>query len=59
VDRKQAIAARFDYIPPEETPLKHVRQVHPGDHKRKFQPKIVDALNAVFARFLATFRYSA
>lgn len=57
-DRRQAIAASFDYVPSEEMPLQHVRQVHPGDHKRKLQPRTVEALNAVFARFFATFGYS-
>ena len=58
LERKQAIAAHFDYVPAQELPLEHVRQVHPGDHGRKLQPQTIDALNAVFARFLATFGYS-
>ena len=56
---KQTIAASVSYIPDVENPLIHIRQAHPGDYKHKLQPQTIDALNALFARFLTTFGYVA
>ena len=56
-DLRATIAALHHVIPPQERPEDHTRQVHPGDHRRKLQPKTVDMLNGVLGRFMARFGY--
>jgi hypothetical protein len=57
--RIEAVAAAHDIIPSAEHPHEHIRQAHPGDHKRKLRPETIVALNAVLSRFLKTFGYDA
>jgi len=55
----EAIAAAHDIIPSTERPHQHIRQAHPGDHRRKLRRETIVALNAVLSRFLRTFGYDA
>ncbi len=45
-------------IPNKENPLKHVRQVMPGDHRRKLKPETIQCLNNIFAPILQPLGYS-
>jgi hypothetical protein len=40
------IASRHDLWPVQENPEQHVRQVRPGDYRRKLRPEIIEYLNA-------------
>jgi hypothetical protein len=51
------IVAPHDIFPAADQPYQHVRQVHPGDHKRKLKPETINALNACCEKFLTTFNY--
>jgi len=44
-------------IPRHDRPRHHIRQVHPGDHIRKLQPKTVVILNEILKDFLNRFGY--
>jgi Sulfotransferase domain. len=55
--RIEAIATAHDIIPSAESPDQHIRQAHPGDHRRKLRRETIVALNAVLSRFLKTFQY--
>ena len=57
--RIEAIAVAHDIIPETERPDQHIRQVHPGDYRRKLKPETIVALNAVLRRFFVTFGYEA
>lgn len=52
-----AIAAAHDQTPGEEDVGRHVRQVTPGDHRRKLSPGTIAALNERFAPILQAFGY--
>lgn len=52
------VARRFDILPAEDKPHDHIRQVHPGDHKRKLQPATIEILSQIFQPFLQRFDYS-
>jgi hypothetical protein len=56
-ERRSSMAALYHVIPPTERSHDHTRQVHPGDHKRKLQPKTVYMLNGVLGQFMARFGY--
>jgi hypothetical protein len=51
------IGARHDVIPAEDDPDNHIRQVHPGDARRKLKPATTSVLQAVFKDFMRYFRY--
>lgn len=55
--RLAAIVAPYENIPATERPDQHIRQVHPGDFRRKLKPETIEALNGVLANFMATFGY--
>ena len=57
-DRLTELVAPFDVTCREEKPNAHVRQVEPGDHKRKLQASTIEFLNAVFAGFIRRFGYA-
>jgi hypothetical protein len=42
-----------------EDPTKHVRQVTPGDHKRKLRPETIVRLNEIFAEVLQPLGYES
>jgi len=52
-----AIIAPYEVIPVTERLDRHMRQVHPGDHRRKLNPETVTALNGVLGKFMAAFGY--
>jgi hypothetical protein len=56
-ERLSAIVAPYAEIPVAEQPDQHIRQAHPGDHRRKLKPETIAALNGVLANFLAAFGY--
>jgi hypothetical protein len=58
-ERLSAIIAPYEAIPIAERPDQHVRQAHPGDHRRKLKPATIAALNGVLGKFMATFGYQA
>jgi hypothetical protein len=47
------LVKREDIVPASERPENHVRQVAPGDHRRKLKPETIEELNALFAGPLA------
>ena len=53
----QAIASRYDEIPTAEQSSSHIRQVHPGDHRRKLAPETIEILTKTFEDFLKQFGY--
>jgi hypothetical protein len=50
-------AAAHGAIPNGDEPHAHIRQVHPGDHKRKLRPDTIAVLNASLANLLGAFSY--
>jgi hypothetical protein len=56
-DRIKEFAAAYSTIPKTDEPHAHVRQVHPGDHKRKLRTDTIAVLNASLANLLDTFSY--
>ena len=55
----KAAAANADVIPDAEDQSKHIRQVHPGNHKKKLEKKTIDFLNGYFADFMTEFGYDS
>jgi hypothetical protein len=55
--RIREVAAGHGAIPKGDEPHAHIRQVHPGDHKRKLHPDTIAVLNASLANFLRAFSY--
>jgi sulfotransferase family protein len=53
----QRAVAPFDVFPEEERQDRHVRQVHPGNYKRRLKPETVEKLNEVFREELEFFDY--
>ena len=51
------IARRFDIVPETENENEHIRQVHPGDHKKKLSPQTIQELNILLSDFLNYFDY--
>ncbi|XSG85245.1 MAG: sulfotransferase domain-containing protein [Methylohalobius sp. ZOD2] len=51
------IVSKFDVIPDTESPDKHIRQVHPGNYKKKLQPQTIKKLNNILSPFLEYFDY--
>jgi hypothetical protein len=56
-ERLASIIAPYEAIPVAERPDQHVRQVHPGDYRRKLKPETIAALDGVLDEFMATFGY--
>lgn len=53
------IAAQHDVIPTEEVETQHIRQVHPGNYRKKLQPETIAWLNDFFKDDMAFFGYTA
>jgi hypothetical protein len=51
--------APFDVFPDGERPDQHVRQVHPGNYKKKLKPETIGKLNELFGEELEFFGYPA
>jgi len=58
-ERIREFAAAYSAIPKGDEPHAHIRQVHPGDHKRKLRPDTIAVLNASLASFLGAFSYES
>jgi hypothetical protein len=54
-----AITARHDMWPADERPDQHIRQVRPGDHRRKLQPETIEYLNQNLSDQWRMFGYPA
>jgi len=51
-------AKKFDIFPAAEQQEKHIRQVHPGNHKNKLKKKTIEILNEQLSEFLERYGYS-
>ena len=51
------IAARYDVIPDAESPDQHVRQVHPGNHRKYLSANVIEFLTGYFDPVLRAFGY--
>jgi hypothetical protein len=56
-DRIERMAERLDEMPAAEQPDRHLRQAHPGDHRRKLAPETIAALDRRFAPILDRYGY--
>jgi hypothetical protein len=56
-ERISSIVQPYERIPATEQPSQHVRQVHPGDYRRKLSPQTIAVLNSVLGDFMAKFGY--
>jgi len=56
-DWVDANVARFDVVPQEERPDKHVRRVTPGDFKEKLKPQTIAKLDRAFADIYGKYGY--
>jgi hypothetical protein len=56
-ERRREIAARGDVFPDKENYEEHIRQVHPGNYKKKLEPKTIRALDDILAADMAPFGY--
>lgn len=57
-DIVRTIAARNDVIPESEDETRHVRQVHPGNYKRKLKPETVEQINRLLHDEIRYFGYA-
>lgn len=55
--KQQLIQESLKSRPKKENILNHIRQVTPGDHKRKLQPETIAQLNSSFSTILREFKY--
>lgn len=55
-DIERAVAP-FDVFPDGERPDQHVRQVHPGNYRKKLKPETIEALDKLFSSELEFFGY--
>ena len=53
------IVARYDIMPDEEDPHKHIRQVTPGNYKKHLQPSTIEKLDIFFAPIRKIFCYDS
>jgi hypothetical protein len=53
----RSIAARYDIIPTQESATQHVRQVHPGNFRKKLRPDTIAKLDEYFKEEMAYFGY--
>jgi hypothetical protein len=54
---RKRIASSQDVFPTEEQVDRHIRQVHPGNHKTKLRPETISELNKTFGATMAFFGY--
>jgi hypothetical protein len=54
----EKIAKAQDIFPTEEKTSAHIRQVAPGDHKRKLKDDTIEKLNNIFKEVLIRYNYS-
>lgn len=53
------IAAQHDVIPTEEVQTQHIRQVHPGNYRKKLEPDTIAWLDDYFKDDMAFFGYTS
>lgn len=53
----ESTAARHDVVPDESRPDAHIRQVHPGNHRKVLEPSTVDYLTDTFDVVLESLGY--
>ena len=53
----KAVVSQFDKIPQQEDEGQHIRQVHPGNYKKKLSPSTIDYLTDKAGGFLDYFNY--
>jgi hypothetical protein len=53
----QRISANHDIIPAQENEEAHIRQVHPGNFRKKLKPATIKRLNEILAPFLERYEY--
>jgi hypothetical protein len=54
---RRELVRQEDVVPASERPTEHVRQVAPGDHKRKLRNETIKKLGAIFAETLDAWGY--
>jgi hypothetical protein len=54
----EAVAREMDIFPEREDPRKHIRQVHPGNHRQLLSDKTQDLLEVAFGPWLRAFGYA-
>lgn len=52
-----AVVKQFDLIPEQEEEAQHIRQVHPGNYKKKLSKASIDSINTKASEFLSYFNY--
>lgn len=57
-DVRRRIVEAEDVVPASEDASRHVRQVSPGDHRRKLKPETIAELDRIFADVLADWEYA-
>ena len=55
--RMAAIASQQDIFPDSPQLRSHIRQVHPGDHRRQLQAATITTLDASLSGFMEAFGY--
>ena len=50
-------AQKFNVFPEQENENKHIRQVHPGNYKKKLKQKTIDVLSDTLEDFLSCYNY--
>lgn len=57
VDRQRAAAEQIDLRPETERPAEHVRQVHPGNYRKKLKPETIRLIEDALAEEMEFFGY--
>jgi hypothetical protein len=54
---RQRIVARYDILPETADPTKHIRQVHPGNHRTEMEAKTIKQVETILDQAMAAFGY--
>jgi hypothetical protein len=57
LSRLQTLVSTFEVVPGHDKPGSHIRQVYPGDHRRKLTDHTIGILNDAMMKFLIAFDY--
>ena len=58
-DIAQSVVSQFDIIPEQEDQEQHIRQVHPGNFRKKLSETAIAQMNQKAKLFLEEFDYDA
>ena len=58
LETQEAFAKSADVFPAQEKPEEHIRQVHPGNYKKKLHPTTITQLDEVLSDAMAPFGYA-